>query len=255
MSSRYDRIRKGFLGLILLVVVMNGLIIFDGPGANADIEIKDLFSHHVFDVYGIMKRKALVLAMENLVFIVYFNLLFGNYIHNYFVKGSVFIFSRIQNRRKWFRIQSIQLYGICIIFTFVYLVMQLGVSIYSSMQMPDLECLKVFLIFWIAFSVILMISTFGINLGAIKFGTVKAFLMVYVFMIVLIQLSIHFDDIPILKNYYAIHVLNPMSAMSLVLIKGKIIKLGATVYYHMIIALMVYFAGDFIKQLDIMHIE
>lgn len=255
MSNWHNRIRKGFLGLIFLVVVMNGLMLFDGPGANAGIEIKDLFSNHIFDAYGIMKKKALVLAMENLVFIIYFNLVFGNCIYHFFVKGSVFIFSRIQDRKKWFWKQSIHLYGICGTFAFVYLALQLGVSMYSTMQLPDLECLKVFFIFWIAFSVILMLSTFGINLGAIKFGTVKAFLMVYVFLIILMKLSIHFEDIPIIRNYYALHILNPMSAMSLVLTKGGVLKLASAIYYHLLIAGMVYLSGNFIKKLDIMHIE
>lgn len=255
MGNQRDRIRKSFLGLIFLVVVMNGLLLFSGPGANEEIPIKDLFSNHIFDVYGIMKNKALVLAMENLMFIVYFNLFFGNYIYNYFVKGSVFTFSRIQNRRKWCWKQSIQLYGISVIFAFLYLVMQLGVSMYSSMQMPDLECLKSFLIFWAAFSVILMLSTFSINLCAIQFGTVKAFLMVYVCMVVLMKLSIHFEDIPILKDYYIAHIVNPMSAMSLILIKGKILKLGAILYYHLLIVGIVYFAGNFIKKMDILHMD
>lgn len=151
MGNRYDRIRKSFLGLIFLVVILDGFMIFGGPGANADIAIKDLFSSSIFDVYGIMKKKALVLAMENMMFIVYFNLFFGNYIYNYFVKGSVFTFSRIQNRKKWFWKQSIKLYGLCIIFAFFYLFMQLAVCMYSSMQMPDLKCMKKFLIFGLLF--------------------------------------------------------------------------------------------------------
>lgn len=255
MWNQYDRIRKSFLGLIFLVMIMNGVMLFGGLGANADIAVKDLFSNSIFDVYGIMKKKAIVLAMENLMFIVYFNLFFGNYIYNYFVKGSVFIFSRIQNRRKWFWRQSMQLYVICIIFAFFYLLMQLVISIYSSMQIPDLECLKIFFIFWIAFSVILMMSTFCINLGSIKFGTVKAFLMTYMVIVVLMQLSIHFEDIPVLKNYYDLHIFNPMSAISLIMTKGKLLKLGAVVYYHLLIIGMVYISGKFVKKLDIIHVE
>lgn len=250
MGNRYDRIRKSFLGLIFLVVILDGFMIFAGPGANADIAIKDLFSSSIFDVYGIMKKKALVLAMENMMFIVYFNLFFGNYIYNYFVKGSVFTFSRIQNRKKWFWKQSIKLYGLCIIFAFFYLFMQLAVCMYSSMQMPDLKCMKKFLIFWIAFSVILMISTFCINAGSIKYGTVRAFLMTYVAMIVLMQLSIHFGDIPIIKKYYTLHIFNPMSAISLILTKGKLLKISAVVYYHVLIVGLVYLTGNFIKKPD-----
>lgn len=255
MGNRRDRIGKSFLGLLFLVIVIKGIVIFNGPGANAEIEIKDLFSSGIMDVYGIMKKKALVLAMENLMFIVYFNLFFGNYIYNYFVKGSVFTFSRIQNRKKWFWRQSLQLHGICIIFSLFYLVLQLLVSMYSSMQIPDLECLKVFLIFWIAFSVILMISTLCINLSAVKFGVVKAFLITYMVIVLLMQLSIHFEDIPILKNHYILHIFNPMSAISLILIKGKLLKLGAVAYYHLLIAIIVYLAGKYIKKIDIIRIE
>lgn len=255
MGNQRDRIGKCFLGLVFLVVVIKGIMIFGGPGANAEIEIKDLFSSGIFDVYGIMKKKALVLAMENLMFIVYFNLFFGNYIYNYFVKGSVFTFSRIQNRKKWFWEQTIWLHGICIIFSFFYLLLLLLISMYSSMQMPDLECFKVFLIFLIAFSVILMMSTFCINLAAIKFGIVRAFLMTYVVIVVLMQLSIHFEDIPFFRNYYILHIFNPMSAVSLIMTQGKLLKLGAVVYYHLLIIGLVYFAGNFVKKVDIIRIE
>lgn len=109
--------------------------------------------------------------------------------------------------------------------------------------------------FWIAFSVILMISTFCINAGSIKYGTVRAFLMTYVAMIVLMQLSIHFGDIPIIKKYYTLHIFNPMSAISLILTKGKLLKISAVVYYHVLIVGLVYLTGNFIKKTDIIQIK
>ena len=255
MSDWRKKVRKGLLGLVLLVAVLDGELLLARPGTNRQIKINALFSTSVFDAYGIMEQKAVVLAMESLVFITYFNLLFGNYIYNYFRKGSVFTFSRIQNRQKWCWKQAIQLYVICSTFTFVYLVLQLLASMYSTMQVPDVSCIRIFLIFWIAFTVVLMLSTLLINFIAIKFGMVKAFLLTYVLMVTFIELSIHYENIPILQNYYDMHILNPMSAVSLILIKGKILKLIAILYYHFLMIGIVYLGGRFIKKMDIMHIE
>lgn len=237
-------------GIIPLFLFANFLKIYAGPGSSEGT-FSENFIYSVFDVTGIWENKSLVIAVENLYFIIYFNLVFGTYIYKHFVKESVYIFSRIPNRKKWFFVQAAKLYGICALYTFLYLFLHTGLCAYRSRETMKADFMEVFLLFFVLFSAVLMISTLCINMFSVLWGSNVGFCVSYIVMLALLELSLHYEKIPGIGKVYQISLCNPMSAMSVVLLEHPTEKIACVLYYQAFITGMVLLCAEKIKRMDL----
>lgn len=237
-------------GIIPLFLFANFLKIYAGPGSSEG-RFSENFIYSVFDVTGIWENKSLVIAVENLYFIIYFNLVFGTYIYKHFVKESVYIFSRSPNRKKWFFVQAAKLYGICALYTVLYLFLHTGLCAYGSRETMKADFMEVFLLFFVLFSAVLMISTLCINMFSVLWGSNVGFCVSYIVMLALLELSLHYEKLPGIGKVYQISLCNPMSAMSVVLLEHPTEKIACVLYYQAFITGMVLLCAEKIKRMDL----
>ena len=198
------------LGIIPLFLFANILVLYSGKGGNTG-RFTENFMCSVFDVTSIWKKKSVVIAIENLYFIIYFNFMFGTYIYKHFVKGCVYIFTRIPNRKQWFLKQAIQLYGICAIYTLLYLFLHLGLCVYGSSETISADFIEVFALFFLLLSAVLMMSTLCINMISLLWGSNVGFCVSYIIMIALMEISLNYEKIPVIGKMYFLSLCNPIS--------------------------------------------
>lgn len=125
------------------------------------------------------------------------NFMFGIYIYKDLCVSGTYYFVRQRNRKKWFVIRSLKVL--------------LLVTIYSFLQVviPALICMKIsnqplnkFVVLFVAFSFVSMaaynfLTTYFVNLIALKIGSVMSFVVVYIAMALCFELAYIFNVIGI----------------------------------------------------------
>ena len=255
MNNRMLQVVKGLLGLVVLVVLLNGYLLIQKPGSMEVADFATTFSSRILDIHSIKEHKSLMLAMSSLIFVVFFNLVFGGYIYNNFVRGASFIFSRVRNRTTWLWKNAGKLYGICGLFTFVYLLLVLTVCLYSSGEKITEACIVIFLNHWLSFTVLLMLSTIWINFLSVKVGNIKAFIIVYGILVLFMQLELHYENIPYIGECYMAHFLNPIAIITLPSLESVPLKGSIILYEQILIAAAVFRWSNCLNYTDIVMLK
>lgn len=251
LNVRQKTVLWKILGIILVFIVIKGQEIANGFGSYTSSSVHSFFPYKVFDYNEVWKQKSLVLAMEQIVFVVYFNLMFGSYISSCFDKGSIFLFSRIENRRRWFWNKSMELFIITGMEVMLYLLLCLGLTMYQCAALPTIECIGDFILLWISCMTILFISTLFINVLGIKFGTNIGFFITYIGMIVLMQLSLQYNMLPVIGAFEKGIVFIPVSVVTLLFYEDIVLTVIAVLWYIGISGIIIAIAANYVKNMDI----
>jgi hypothetical protein len=122
---------------------------------------------------------AFVLTIGNLYFLFAFNLLYGNYIYEDFRVCSIYVFSRLSNRKIWYYRKLFSLLRVAALYHLLLILMYDMIAIAQSERDPDFNLLPVSVYVLCALSLIALISTALVSLIALKTGITTAFLIVY----------------------------------------------------------------------------
>ena len=142
----------------------------------------------------------LLFALNNLGYLILFNILFGNHISDWVKSVPAFRFSRIKRRDVWFFGRCAGLIGIAGCYSLIYVGTLLWICQFRTVSGVDREALHVSVVFWLVCTALLIMTTVGINLLSVSYGTARGFLVVYVISVCLVVLALNSGNSRILKT-------------------------------------------------------
>lgn len=205
------------------------------PGAKSNMELTAVFAQIIFGVIDFEYSYVYIMTIENIAFIILFNLLFSGHITSHFRYSCVYVFSRLTDRKKWYSKRALEIMSTAFLYSFLYVLMALLVSMNAAGKPLDVLTLyRVLLVFLFAF-LIVSSTTLLINILALRFGTAPGLFMVEGALFALIALLMF-----TYKNSVLV-MMNPLACLNL-------FQLGAntglfTVVYNFAILIAVFFAG------------
>lgn len=120
-----------------------------------------------------------LLNIQQLYFVIVFNLIYANQIVDHFRYSCIYVFSRIKNRKKWFLECSMELWKIASLYGFLYvgiLFFMAGLSSNFSITSKDIW---VAFVLWFKVSVLCYITTLLLNIISLRLGSVLAFIIIF----------------------------------------------------------------------------
>lgn len=131
-----------------------------------------------------------VMTMDRIGFLLLFNILYGNYIAQHFSVGSVYVFSRVVSRKRWWLGQLKELFQISLTYSILYTLLNVGIACRCSL-LPLTWADGAVILFLAGFVLSLTFtSTVVINTLATAYGTARAFLTVYAVMMAMVIFAI-----------------------------------------------------------------
>lgn len=172
-----------------------------------EISAIDLFVSHLFGAMSLESHGTILLVMENMLFILTFQILFASHISRNFRTGGIYVFSRVQSRGHWYIARFFELTSYAAIYMLIYFMTLLWVSIRRSALPLDMSRIGTLVLLWgVSVLLTLQLSTIT-NLIALFLGTAASIFIVACGFIVLIVLAVVGNDIP------AMLWLNPMGCL------------------------------------------
>lgn len=237
---------------IPVVILTNG---YKFISDKSELPISTMILNNIYGQVSIGDAKAFIMVFENLFYIILFNILFGNYIYQDFQYSSIYLFSRTKNREKWFYKKSTEVLFVSMIYTVLFLCMNLFVCCFNNKNKCDIATYKVMLVLFAMITMFLSISTILINIISIRFGNSIGFIVVYLGIVVLSFLSLNYQKIPILKQNEKILILNPMCGVISNLMNKPFMQLMVLLYYCGLIIITFAIGAWYINKLDIALID
>lgn len=216
-----------------------------------DIPIGSMLTSRIFEQVTDDNSKAFLIMLSNILYLVLFNIFFGNMISEDFRFSSVYLFSRLKNRRVWFYKRAFELVMISSVYTVFFLGSNILVCMFCSTRNIEINDLKIFLILFGLITMILAITTIIINLISIRLGSTTAFITVYICVVMLIFLSTKHESIPLLGKYYYVRVFNPLSGIVLNLFDNQFAQCMVIFYYLVLLTLTFVLGGKYVNNIDI----
>ncbi len=220
-----------------------------------DISVGSMLTYRIFEQVTDDTSKAFLLVLSNILYLVLFNIFFGNMISEDFRFNSVYLFSRLKDRRVWFYKRAFEIVMISSVYTVLFLGSNILVCMFCSTRKIEIYDLKIFLILFVLITMILAITTIIINLISIRLGSTTAFITVYICVVMLIFLSTKHESIPILGKYYYARVLNPLSGIVLNLSDNQFAQCLVIFYYFVLMALTFVLGGMYVNSADIALVD
>ncbi len=222
---------KAFLS-IPLALILYCYEVFSPPEA---IEITDMFIQKVFGKITTSDSSAYILTIQNLAFVIIFNLLFSSYISEHFRYSCVYVFSRLKSRKVWFNHRVLELIIYATIYIIMFFIITLFVCIRKStleFQSDDIEVYMIILLFSL---MITLNTTIATNLLSIKFGTITSFFVVQGVLFFLVIISLVSDHNTFLS------IVNPISCLNLLTHENYMT--GLMMLNNIVIFFLLYFYG------------
>lgn len=205
MKSKKTNIWKTLISIPLCLLMS----IFDLISEKDNYNIVDLFAHKVFGRMSFDNESTFILTMQNLIFVVVCNILFSEILAKHFRTGSVYVFSRIHSRSKWYTCKVIELLFYTTMFSTLYLLSTILICCYRSTATIQANQVIMLLLIFLFAGLFCGSTTLLVNLLTIKFGTTVSFLVVQLTVLTFIFLAMSTSHIPI-----AI-LLNPVSCLNI----------------------------------------
>lgn len=239
---------------IVPIVLLYNVLIFASE-TNVDMPISEMLAGSLFGSLEVGNLKSFALVIEKMFYIIIFNLLFGTYIYKDFIVSSVYLFSRLKNRKTWFFKKSTELLLFAACYAFLFLGTLLLLCIYRSQYSLDTESVKMLVLLWFAITLFLTFVTLLINLFAIRYGSNVAFIIVYIALMGLVTLSLASRTFSIIEENPYYLLFNPVAAIILNMIDNLTMQLVASLYYCLLICIVILVGAVYINRLDIALID
>lgn len=197
------------------------------------------------------ENKVFVLVAESLFYLIIFNILYGNFISEDFRYCSVYLFSRLKNRKTWFYKKVLKLFTLASSYTLIFLGTNLFICIHNSTSNLNHYTWKIFFILFCMLTMILTLTTLTINLISLKFGNIIGFILVYITILVLIYIAIKGQNMPIIRKFPILMSINPVSGISFNFSEMPYIQVVISIYYFILIIAAFIFGAIYVNKLDI----
>lgn len=200
---------KYLFGVIPIILLFRyDLILYAEKNEDA---VGEIFLAHLFGGSYNMEEIKVSLSVLGLLGIVYFSLLFVDYIVQDFFVNAEYIFSRCSNRKKWYCKKLMGTAGYSMIGIFLYLLFYIFAGIRESEQRIDMQDVMLIFCTFIMLMLFLYFSIVCINICVLYHGTTIGFILFYSGLIVSTIFTLILQKQPNQKLALILHRLNPMS--------------------------------------------
>ena len=176
-------------------------------GEPSDAPIHEMLKYNIL---GAMTEKEtnMVLALEGILFLLYFHLIFGTYISKHFENMPSYYFSRIANKKKWFLGMVVKLFSWSVVYVFLYLGSELMVVRRLSRAAMDDNAVVLFILLWTICTILCFWGAVLINIFSIIWNKIIGFVVFYVVVLFCLLL-------PNVTLDFTIQFFNPFSYMDM----------------------------------------
>lgn len=200
---------KYIFGVIPLVLLFRyDLILYAEKNDDA---VSEIFLSHLFGGSYDMEKIKISLSILGLLGIVYFSLLFVDYIVQDVFVNAEYIFSRYTNRRKWYCKKLMGAAGYSLLGIFLYLLLYVYAGVRESEQTITGQDMMLILCTYIMLVLFLYFSIVCINICVLYHGTTIGFILFYSGLIISTILTLVLQRMPNQNVALMLHRFNPMS--------------------------------------------
>ncbi len=196
---------KAFIAVPLCFVLYS----FHLASAPSSLSLSEQLEIMVFGKMDFNYSYAYIMTIENIAFIMLFNLMFSTHITTHFRYSCVYVFSRLRDRRRWYAARMLEIIICALIYTLLYVISVLVICmIVTGRPLDSVTLYRCFMVFLFSFLIVCS-STLLINLLALKFGTGAGFFIVEGIIFALVVIFMLTYDLP-----WAAYV-NPLACLNL----------------------------------------
>lgn len=198
-----------------------------------------------------------LLNIQQLYFVIVFNLIFANQIVDHFRYSCIYVFSRIKDRKKWFLEHSIELWEIASLYSFLYvgiLFFMAGLNSKFSITSTDIW---VTLVLWFKVSTVCYITTLILSVISIRLGSVLAFIIIFGGIALDTYISPYIMNTAIVCKYPMLVIFDPVNGIyESMLMNGRNVSLFIG-YNIFLLILVTIFGIYFVNKIDmaLLHME
>ena len=198
-----------------------------------------------------------LLDIQQLYFLVMFNLIFANQIVDHFRYSCIYVFSRIKNRTKWFLQCSLELWEIASLYSLLYMGTLFFMGCFSTKFYIIQNDFWIAFILWFKVSVICYITTLLLNIISIRLGSTLAFIIIFGGISLDTYISPQLMNTAIICKHPIIAIFDPINGIyEDMLMYGRNVSLF--IGYNMFLLILVTTFGIyFVNKMDIalIHME
>lgn len=198
-----------------------------------------------------------LLDIQQLYFLIVFNLIFANQIVDHFRYSCIYVFSRIKNRKKWFLRCSLELWVIASLYSFLYVGTLFFIGSLSAKFYITTNDLWIAFVLWFKVNVICYITTLLLNIISIRLGSVLAFIIIFGGIALNTYISPHLMNTAIICKHPTLAIFDPIHGIyEGMLINGHNVSLFIG-YNTLLLILVTIFGIYFVNKMDIalIHME
>lgn len=210
-----------------------------------ELGFQTCFLNQLFSSTTLEGMTFFVLSMDKLVFLVVVNILYGGQIATHFAIASTYQFVRIGDRRKWIRMEILQLAIDIMVYDIFYILCHILITLVRTRKIDMIEnlesiCFAFVVVFFLSF-----ISTLAINYLGIALGMMRSFFVVYCVVLGMVMLASKSDLSPIIA------CLNPISGLRS-FGDSNIGKIGVVINYLVWFSLMSFVGNKYVVGKDLL---
>lgn len=195
--------------------------------------------------------KVFLVAIQQLYFLIIYNILFANYIVDNFKYSCIYVFSRVENKNKWFLKNAVELFCTSAIYSLAFIITLFFISLVGANFYFTIEDIKVAIIFWFKICILCYNTTLIVNLISIRFGSVISFIYVYGTVALIIMLSFEIANTEIMQEHPILNIFNPVNGILQELVTNIKFQSVFVLYNFGIIIITVITGMLYINKLDI----
>jgi hypothetical protein len=169
----------------------------------------EAFCSMIFGSMDMENERVYLLTVENIAFIMLFNIMYTGYITSHFRYSCVYVFSRIKSRKGWFSARAAEIMIFAAVYDLFYILGASAICAAATGSGPNYVALYRMIIVYVFTFLVLVNTTLLINIIALRLGTAPGFFIVQGIVFGLIALLLATYDTKIMV------ILNPISCLNL----------------------------------------
>lgn len=190
-----------------------------------DYSITDLVSYQIYGKISSPDGEMLVLVLQNMIFMIVFQIMFADYISKHFRYSCVYVFTRLQNRKKWYVCRIAELAVAAVFYLALYIgtitLICTGKSTYP-LTGADIKALVLLMIsaFFLVWNATVLVNTISLRWGMMAgFFFVQAGLAV---LYALSKVSMAYPSLTMINPIACINILNADGGAILQMLIGNL---------------------------------
>lgn len=216
-----------------------------------DYRVEELIADTLFGLTKIGDIKSYALVLDGMYYILIFTMLFGTYIYHDFTISSIYLFSRMKDRKKWFYRKVVEISLLALSYTFLFLTTLALVCSSGSKYKMNSSAWILLLVLFFLITLFLIGTVLLINLIAIRTSSAIGFLSIYTALLVCIMIVLHYHQSPFIVQHPYFMLFDPVYGIILNLSNDLMMRSVSFIYYILLDLAIIWFGMRFIKNLEV----